>query len=80
MGVSLFPEEQKEYFDMLHAWKKAGPRTRTLTLLGGDMHFAMHSVVRKCVSLHALACASLRWTCPGPNDRCVPVTCPGAQG
>ena len=47
MGVSLFPAEQREYFDLLYHWKKAGAAGRTLALLSGDMHFAMKSVVRK---------------------------------
>jgi hypothetical protein len=53
MGVSLFPAEQKEYFDLLYHWKKAGGPTRSLALLSGDMHFAMKSVVRKYVRLRA---------------------------
>ena len=47
MGVSLFPDEQQEYFNMLHDWKRGG--RRALTLLGGDMHFAMRSTISKCV-------------------------------
>jgi hypothetical protein len=47
MGVSLFPAEQKEYFDLLYHWKAAGGGKRSLALLSGDMHFAMKSVVRK---------------------------------
>lgn len=47
MGLSLYPDTQRVYLEMLAEWAHPSHGRKSLALLSGDMHFAMKTDVKR---------------------------------